>query len=127
MMIRFRLSSKKIFCLILIGALLFLPTVSAFNVTISPGRFRFAGNARDIFTQIVTLSNHENTTLIINVTYVANGLVVVPPSFVIGPNATKDLGVVYTMQNQSSGNVTFAWANNNNTLNVYIIFDGTGQ
>ncbi|MBE3141079.1 MAG: hypothetical protein IMZ53_10920 [Thermoplasmata archaeon] len=31
------------------------------------------------------------------------------------------------MQNQSSGNVTFAWVNNNNTLNVYIIFDGTGQ
>ena len=114
------------FCLFFIGLLLFIPAVSAFNVTISPERFRFSGNARDIFTQIVTLSNHENTTIIINVTYVASGLVVVPPSFTIGPNATKDLGIVYTMQNKSSGNVTFAWVNNN-TLNVYLIFDGTGQ
>ena len=125
-MIRFRLLSTKLFCLMLIGLLFFIPTVSAFNVTISPERFKFSGNARDIFTQIVTLYNHENTTIIINVTYVASGLIVVPPSFIIGPNATKDLGIVYTMQNKSSGNVTFAWVNNN-TLNVYLIFDGTGQ
>jgi len=119
-----RTSRMCLYATLFIAFCFLVQSACAFDVTVNPSSIPISGQKGKLVMDSVQLTNHENTSVTVNVLTNAPGLSAIPQSVFIGPNSSSNLGIVYTLQSAvSSGNITFSWQGT--SLNVSVVINDT--